>query len=102
MVKHIILWDHGDNFTPEEKRKNAENIKAGLEGLRGVIPGLVKINVYTQMMEGSNAELVLDSTFENKAALEGYQVHPAHVKVATEIVRPHVKNRRCADFDDGE
>ena len=101
MIKHILLWDHGDNFTPEEKLRNAGQIKAGLEGLLGVIPGLIEIKVYSNMLDGSNADLVLDSTFKNKDALEGYKVHPAHVKVATEIVRPRVKNRRCADFEIG-
>ena len=102
MIKHIILWDHGDNFTPEEKAKHAGQIKKGLEGLKGVIPGLLELKVYSNMIDGSNADLVLDSTFENKEALEGYKVHPVHVKVATEIVRPVVKNRRCADFETGK
>jgi len=102
MVKHIVVWDHGDNFSAEQKAKNAEIIKKELEALKGVIPGLVKIKVYSNMIDGSNVDLLLDSTFESKAALDAYITHPAHVKAATEFVRPVVKNRRCADFEDGE
>ena len=101
MIRHIVFWDHGDNFTAEEKAEHKRQIKEGLEGLKGVIPGLREIKVYTDMLAHSNVDLVLDSTFESIEALEGYQAHPAHVKVASEIVRPRIKNRRCADFEIG-
>jgi phosphopantothenoylcysteine decarboxylase/phosphopantothenate--cysteine ligase len=38
------------------------------------------------------------SVFESAEALKVYTDHPAHVQAAVEIVRPHVQNRRCADF----
>ena len=98
MVKHIILWEL-DGSTSDEKAADAAQIKAALEGLNGVIPGLIGLKVYSKLLEGSNVELVLDSSFESREALEGYQKHPAHVKAATEVVRPRVKNRRCADYE---
>ena len=99
MVKHIILWDHLPEISTEEKAENAAKIKSSLEGLVGVIPGLLSLQVHSEMLPGSNADIVLYSEFENYEALKVYQDHPAHVKAATEIVRPNVTNRRCADFE---
>ena len=45
MVKHLILWKLKDELTTEEKQKIKEEIKTGLEGLQGKIPGLVEIKV---------------------------------------------------------
>ena len=42
---------------------------------------------------------MLDSTFENEEALKGYAVHPAHVEVADNNVRPFTKSRACMDFE---
>ena len=43
MVKHVILWQLKDSFTEEEKTEIKADIKAGLEGLAGQIPGLLSI-----------------------------------------------------------
>jgi len=99
MIKHIILWDHLDGLSPEEKAKNATEIKSALEALVGVVPGLINLKVYTDLLDSSNADIVLDTSLESREALEGYQTHPAHVKAATEVVRPRTQNRRCADYE---
>ena len=99
MVKHIILWQLKDELSDAEKAKVRENIKAGLEGLAGQIPGLVDIHVQIEMLGSSNADLMLDSTFDDEASLKGYAVHPAHVAVADGVVRPNTKSRVCIDFE---
>ena len=99
MVKHIILWQLKDEFSDEEKQTIKVGIKEGLESLQGKIPGLVDIRVVVDGLESSNAEVMLDSTFESEEALKGYSVHPEHVKVANEKVRPFTKTRLCLDFE---
>ena len=89
MVKHLILWKLKDELTTEEKQKIKEEIKTGLEGLQGKIPGLAEIKVQIEGLESSNADLMLDSTFTDEEALKGYSVHPAHVEVADTKVRPY-------------
>ena len=44
MVKHIILWTLKE-MPDAEKNSVKQGIKAGLEGLKGKIPGLVDIKV---------------------------------------------------------
>lgn len=99
MVKHIILWQLKDELSEEEKLAVKAGIKEGLEGLAGKIPGLTDIKVQIEGLVSSNAEVMLDSSFEDEAALKGYAVHPEHVAVADGKVRPYTKTRLCLDFE---
>lgn len=99
MVKHIILWTLKDELSAEEKEQVKLGIKEGLEGLAGKIPGMIDIKVNINGLASSNADLMLDSTFENEEALKGYAVHPEHVAVADGKVRPYTKIRSCLDFE---
>lgn len=98
MTKHIILWTLKEDLSDAEKAAVKAGIKAGLEGLAGQIPGLVDIHVQTDCLATSTADLMLDSTFTDAAALQEYALHPAHVAVADGKVRPYVKLRNCLDF----
>ena len=97
MVKHVILWKLKEDVA--DKASVKAGIKSGLEGLKGVVPGLVEIVVRTEGLASSNADVMLDSAFESEAALRGYAVHPAHVAVADEKVRPFTQTRLCLDFE---
>lgn len=99
MVKHIILWQLKDELAGAEKDAVKKGIKEGLESLQGIIPGLTAIKVYTEGLASSNADVMLDSTFDSEDALKGYAIHPEHVKVADEKVRPFTKTRSCMDFE---
>lgn len=99
MVKHVILWQLKAELTEEEKKAVKEGIKNGLEGLAGRIPGLLEIHVYTDGLASSNADVMLDSSFENEEALKGYSVHPEHVAVANGKVRPYTAARVCMDYE---
>ncbi len=97
MVKHIILWQLKDECG--DKNTVKAGIKNGLEALLGVIPGLLDIKVYTDGLDSSNADVMLDSTFTDEDALKNYAVHPAHVEVVNGKVRPFTKTRLCLDFE---
>ena len=101
MVKHIILWKIKSGFSESEKETVAAGIKKGLEGLKGVIPGLSDIRVRSGL-ESSSADLMLDSTFEDAAALENYRRDARHNAVADRFVRPNVEIRLCMDYEVGE
>ena len=98
MVKHVILWT-----LKEECKADADNIKLGikegLENLKGKVPGLVDITVNINPLETSNADVMLDSTFESFEALKGYAIHPEHVAVADNNVRPYTASRTCMDYE---
>ena len=99
MVKHIILWNLKEEYSEDRKNEIKAGIKEGLEGLLGKIDGLTEIKVYTEGLASSNADLMLDSTFESEDALKNYAVHPDHVEVADTLVRPFTAQRSCLDFE---
>lgn len=102
MVKHIILWTLKEQYAGEQAEEIKKGIKEGLESLQGKIPGLLEIKVHIQGLSSSNADLMLDSSFEDVAALKGYAVHPEHVAVADGKVRPFTETRVCMDYEINE
>ncbi len=97
MIKHIVMWrlreEAGDKAT------NARELKRQLESLNGRIPGLLKLEVGIDFSkESESSDVVLYSEFESNAALQAYQVHPAHNEVV-----PFVKSvrgeRRVVDYE---
>lgn len=99
MVKHIILWKLKEELSEEQKAAVKAEIKEGLEGLAGKVPGLLDIKVNINPLPSSNMDLMLDSTLESSDALKAYAVHPAHVAVADGKVRPYTSGRYCLDFE---
>lgn len=97
MIKHVILWKLKDEIA--DKASVKAGVKSGLEGLKGVVPGLVDIVVRTEVLSSSNADLMLDSTFDSEDSLKGYAQHPAHVDVVNTKVRPFIQTRLCLDFE---
>ena len=98
MVRHVILWKLKEEYSAEETAKIKQEIKEGLEGLKGQTPGLSEIKVNTDPLASSNCDLMLDSLFEDEAALNNYSGHPAHVAVANGKVRPFTASRVCMDY----
>ncbi len=99
MVKHVILWKLKEEYSEEEKQAIRLGAKEGLEALMGKIPGLVDIRVNINGLPSSNADMMLDSTFENEDALKVYAKHPEHVSVADTKVRPYTAQRFCLDYE---
>ncbi len=97
MVKHMIIWKL--KLTGDELEAQKKLIKNGLEGLAGKIPGMTEIHVQIENLPTSNADMMLDSTFESPEALKGYSVHPEHVHVAETFIRPYIETRLCIDYE---
>lgn len=103
MIKHIILWTLRSELSDAEKAAVKENMKKGLEGLVGQVPGLLDVTVHIDgRLATSTADVMLDSTLESEEALMAYAKHPAHVAVADELVRPYTALRSCLDYEVGE
>ena len=98
MIKHIVMWKLKEM---EETQKIAamEKIKKNLEDLNGQIEGVVSIEVGIDFLQSdASYDVVLYSVLKSKEALENYQAHPLHVKVATETIKPLIKSRIVVDY----
>lgn len=96
MVKHMIIWKLKDDVA--DKTAKAAEIKAALEGLVGKIEGLLEMHILTERYDCSSGDVMMDSAFTDKAALEAYQKHPLHVEIANDLVRPAVAERLSFDY----
>lgn len=97
MVKHIILWKLKDSYSAEEKESIVLEAKTRLESLNGQIPGLRSLTVHIDALSSSNADMMLDSLFDDETALAAYQTNPLHVAAAS-YVRSVVETRLCLDY----
>lgn len=97
MVKHIIIWTLKEGLSEAEKTKALIKAKRGLEGLKGRVEGLEQIEVHIDNLESSNADMLLDSTLADEAALAAYQKHPDHLEVA-KFIKEITCDRKCIDF----
>ena len=97
MVKHIIIWNYADGFTEQENTDNGKRIKTEIENLVSLIDGIEFIKIGLNPLPSSNGDICLNSSFQSFEALENYQVHPEHQKVA-KFVRSVTKDRRCMDY----
>lgn len=98
MVRHMVLWTLKD-MPMEEKAAVKNQIKEKLEALQGKIPGLISIQVITEVLDTTNGDVLLNSTLESEQALLEYQVHEEHQKAAS-YVRSVVSNRICIDYNE--
>lgn len=95
MIKHIVMWKLKD----DNKAENAAKVKEVLEGLAGKIDGLTLIEVGIDFSAtGVSGDIVLYSEFTTRAALDAYQVHPAHQEAAA-FVRSVVSDRLMVDYE---
>lgn len=79
MIRHIVIWSL-------HQPTDAPRFKALLDSCRAIVPGIVEfeVGIRTEGLE-ANADVVLTSTFESRAVLDAYQVHPHHKEVLAQL-----------------
>ena len=98
MIKHIVMWN-ARGATPEERRNALRFLKSRFEGLRGRIPGLLRLEVGVDTSRIDYAcDVVLYSEFESQHALDAYATHPEHLRVRDELDGLRVA-RHQVDYD---
>ena len=98
MVIHIVNWNLNDTVKKEDYSCVKDKMKELLEGLVGIVPGLISAKLIVNPLESSNIEVALICELESVESLKGYQVHPAHVE-AGKYIRSVVCDRHCLDYE---
>ena len=79
MIKHIVFWRLKSPEDGQTREETAKTIKQKIEGMRGKIPGLLRIEGGVDFSRTPDScDLVLYAELESRDALEGYHVHPVH------------------------
>lgn len=92
MIRHMVFWKLA---RPAAAQQALDEIRPALEGLVGVVPGLLQAKVSRAC---AGWDLVLDTAFTDRAALAAYQLHPAHL-AAKRVVHSHIADRTAADWE---
>lgn len=81
MIRHIVMWRVAGQ-SASERHETATRVKTAFESLRGLIPGLLDLDVGLDVSEVDYAcDVVLVADFESRAALDAYADHPEHLRV---------------------
>lgn len=82
MLTHVVLF----KFKPETTAAQAEQLEAGLKGLPSVIDEIREFRVGRDVIRSERSyDLGLVSSFDDLAAMQRYQVHPAHQQVVAMV-----------------
>ncbi|HET6647704.1 MAG TPA: Dabb family protein [Pyrinomonadaceae bacterium] len=96
MLTHIVIWRYRKDI---EREVRADHV-ALLRGLVGTIPEIVSFSVGFDMLHLPRSyDTGLVAVFQDRAGLEAYTIHPAHIKVA-ELGRSISEHVASVDFED--
>jgi hypothetical protein len=99
MIKHIVMWKLKDFAEGKSKLDNANEIKAKLENLKGIVKEIKHLEVGINIEKSAQAfDLALYSEFDSLEDLNAYQVHPEHKKVS-EFVGKVRTDRTVVDYE---
>ena len=93
MVKHIVVYTLKEDVNKPEA---IEIVRAALEPLVGVIPGLLHMEIRAAYQGGM--DYALYSEFESKQALADYAVHPLHLEAKSHF-HHFLATRVAADYE---
>ncbi len=94
-VKHVLLIEWADDVTDSQ----IQQCRDGLHALKDAIPGIQDVAEGKNFSErgGDTAHAVV-MTMDDKAALEGYAPHPAHLEFVA-MAKPWLKKLTVIDFE---
>ncbi|MBN1279738.1 MAG: Dabb family protein [Chlorobium sp.] len=99
MVKHIVMWRLKESAHGYDRAENARLFKEKLERLAGRIPGLLSIEAGIDFScSPASYDVVLNSLFSDRSALDAYQVHPEHEAVKAFIAGASAE-RAVVDYE---
>lgn len=85
MIKHIVMWNVR-GITPQEKSQGIKQLKESFESLKGVVPGLLHLEIGVDSSRIDYAcDVVLYTEFESQQALDAYAQHPEHLRIKREL-----------------
>lgn len=98
MIQHIVLLKLKEGATGEQKQA----LEDRLHTLKGEIPGIESVSAGDDCSpEGKQHgfDWGFAMTFTNEAARDAYLPHPAHVALATELLRSIAEDVLVFDYE---
>jgi quinol monooxygenase YgiN len=91
-LRHVVMWTLHDSV-------DAARFKATLDSCRHLVAGIEEFEVgIRQTGLDASCDVVLVSTFADRASLDAYQAHPHHQRVSAQL-GPLRSVRMVLDYD---
>ena len=99
MIRHIVMWKLKEHAEGADRATNLATMQALLASCVDLVPGMLHFTtaVAAPGFEAT-CDIVLDSTFASRAALDAYQSHPHHVAMKPFIGAIRAE-RQCMDYE---
>ena len=98
MITHIVMWQLKDHAEGANKASNLARAQALLLSCAALMPGIRKFEVaVAQPGLECTYDLLLNTQFDDAAALAAYQQHPQHVAIKP-FMKAVVQARQCMDY----
>lgn len=99
MLHHIVMWQLKDEASGQTKAQNLVEAVRLLRQCSAITPGILRFEVAAaQPGLESTHDLVLNSSFTDRAALAAYQQHPDHAAIKP-FMKAVVMARQCMDYE---
>ncbi|MGO9833978.1 MAG: Dabb family protein [Polyangiaceae bacterium] len=99
MIRHIVMWKLKSEAEGATKSENAARMKALLDACAGHTPGMRRLEVGIDAgLDAAAWDVVLDSDFDDRAALDAYQ-EESHHKTAKVFIAKVRDLRAAVDFE---
>ena len=97
-IVHVLTW-RLNGATVEVRRNQGRRVVAAVQALLGRVEGLVSLDVGVNLVEAGDAwDVGAVMVFRNRADLQAYQTHPAHLALKA-VVGPLRSERGQLDFE---
>jgi len=96
MLTHVVSF----KFKPETTAEQSAQLEAKLKGLPAIISEIREFRVGRDVVRSERSyDLALISAFDDLAAMQRYQVHPAHLEVVA-LVKTLCAGVVAVDFNE--
>ena len=98
MIRHCVIFTLRLVGNAEEQQISLQKIKSLLEGLPEQIPELESMEVFSNCNPDEESSFMLQADVEDLEALNTYALHPAHIQIVNDFIKPYKVGRTCIDY----
>lgn len=99
MIRHIVMWTLKDEAEGASREANMLKVRQLLESCRDCVPGILEFEVgLAGPGHEATHDVILNSLFASREALDAYQGHPRHVAIKPFMGAVRAE-RACMDYE---
>lgn len=97
MIRHVVLWQFKEEVSHEKRIEIIKYMKAKLFEIKENLL-ILQLDLLDNQIDTSNADLMLDSVFNNIQHLSEYSNNDKHLEMVNNVSE-YLCNRMCFDYE---